>query len=351
MGGDKAPREVVRGAVEVARDHPQDLRIALVGQAPRVEAELKEAGWDGSNIDVIHAEHVIEMGDSPVVALRKKKGSSVEVAVRRVREGNAVAMVSAGNTGACVAGATLLLGLLPEVRRAGIAVTLSAGNRPIVICDVGANIASKPEHLLQYGFMASLYSREVLGVTDPRVGLLNIGEENEKGTSVTKATNTTFSQADLNFVGNVEGGDIFRGTCDVAICDGFVGNIVLKTSEGLAEQLVDLFRRTVEEALGAVEEKLRGSTGAAQSAGGQPAAGPETLFREVIGTLRGKVDYSEYGGAPLLGVNGVVIIAHGRSDAKAIANAIRVSKRMAETDVNRRITDEIRTFSGQKEAS
>jgi len=346
MGGDHAPREVVRGAVEAARLN-QDLRILLVGQPDKVRRELEgedlgsgnpeNAGSRSiesrniysKNIEIVPAEHVIDMGDSPVEALRKKKGSSIEVATRLVRKGEALAMVSAGNTGACVAAGTLLLGLLPEVRKAGIAVAFHAGRSPVVVIDVGANVSSKPEHLIQYGIMANLYARSVLRIESPRVGLLNIGEEDEKGNSLTKTTHNLFRKTALNFLGNVEGVEIFKGACDVVVCDGFVGNIVLKVSEGLAERLVDLFQVTLEQAGEKNSESSQGIPRQVQSA---------------LLNLREKLDYSEYGGAPLLGVNGVMIIAHGRSNAKAIFNAIRVAKRMVEMDVNKHITEEIQAL-------
>ncbi len=363
MGGDHAPREVVRGAVEAARVYP-DVRLVLVGREDAVREELnRAAGGSGSapggagalpgNIDIVPAEHVIEMGDSPVEALRKKKGSSIEVATRLVRNGDVSAMVSAGNTGACVAAATILLGLLPEVRRAGIAVCLPAGAHSVVVIDVGANIASKPEHLIQYGIMASLYARTVLRVENPRVGLLNIGEEHQKGNSLVKSTHGLFQKSRLNFVGNVEGAEIFRGVCDVIVCDGFVGNIVLKVSEGLAEQLVDLFRVTVEQSMrslpvrapSAVEVGAAPKVSLGEVDGADGFAMLERKLRSSLGSMREKIDYAEYGGAPLLGVNGVMIIAHGRSDAKAISNAVRVARRMVETDFNRHITEEIHALS------
>jgi len=322
MGGDRAPREVVQGVVTAAQQNP-DLRYLLVGQKGPVRDELAAVSWNGSNIDLVPADHVIGMGDSPVEALRKKKGSSIEVATRLVKTGEAVAMVSAGNTGACVAAGTILLGLLPEVRRAGIAVTLHAGDRPVVVMDVGASVSSKPEHLIQYGVMATLYARAVLNVENPRVGLLNIGEEGQKGNPLSKATHSLFLQTQLNFHGNVEGVEIFRSVCDVVVCEGFVGNIVLKVSEGLAERMVDLLKQTFGEASG---------NGNAD----------QKTAEAILTRLRARVDYSEFGGAPLLGVKGVVIIAHGRSDAKAIANAIGVAQRLAEKDVNKRITEELR---------
>jgi glycerol-3-phosphate acyltransferase PlsX len=301
------------------------------------------------------------MGENPVESLRRKKESSVAVATRLVKSGEASAMVSAGNTGACVAAGTVLLGLLPEVRRAGIAVCLHAGTAAVVVIDVGANISSKPEHLIQYGIMANLYSRTVLRVENPRIGLLNIGEEHEKGNALVKSTHALFRKTKLNFLGNVEGVEIFRGVCDVLVCDGFVGNIVLKVSEGLAEQLVDLFRATTEQVLRSVsacsvpargvpahamaEVASTSKAGIAELESVDPVGILERRFRGAMVSMRERIDYAEYGGAPLLGVNGVSIIAHGRSDAKAITNAVRVAKRMVETDMNRHIAEEIHAFS------
>jgi len=354
MGGDHAPREVVRGALEAARTYPE-LRLLLVGRPDEVLEEVDLVGGKASSIEVVPAEHVIGMGDSPVEALRRKKGSSIEVATRLVRTGDAAAMISAGNTGACVAAGTILLGLLPGVRRAGIAVCLQAGAHSVVVIDVGANISSKPEHLIQYGIMAGLYARSVLRLENPRVGLLNIGEENEKGNSLVKSTNAMFRKTRLNFQGNIEGVEIFRGVCDVVVCDGFVGNIVLKVSEGLAEQLVDLIRGTVEQVLRSLPARatsvLEGAAIPAvtfgESESSDPVALLERRLRAAFVSMREKIDYAEYGGAPLLGVNGVMIIAHGRSDAKAIASAVRVAKRMVETDIKRHITEEIHALMEQ----
>lgn len=337
MGGDHAPRVVVRGALDAARLHP-DTRLILVGREPIVREELQAAGWtaaDAPNLEVQHADAAIDMGDSPVDALRKKKGSSIEVAAKLVRSGDAVAMVSAGNTGACVAAGTIFMGLLPAVRRAGIAVTFKAGERPVVVCDMGANVSSKPEHLIQYGIMANYYARAVLGIETPRVGILNIGEENEKGNSLTKSTHDLFQKSRLNFRGNVEGNQLFRGIADVVVCDGFVGNMVLKVSEGLAERLVELFKQTFEQTFKENAALL----------GNAAVNGLGEKLRATFGQLRERLDYSEYGGAPLLGVNGIMIIAHGRSDSRAITNAISVARRMAVENVNRHITEEIQALS------
>jgi phosphate acyltransferase len=328
MGGDRAPREIVRGAILAARQSPA-IPLILAGDEARVREELEAGGWDGSNIEVVPSRCVIEMGDSPVEALRKKRGSSIEIATRLVKEGRAFAVVGAGNTGAAVAASTLLLGVLPNVKKAGIAVSFSTGDTRVVVIDVGANVYSKPEHLIQYGVMASLYAREILGVESPRVGLLNIGEEDEKGNALAKTTHTLFQKTKLNFIGNVEGVEVFRGVCEVVVCDGFVGNILLKTAEGMAERLLGLFHHAVKRAIES------------------HPAGPDLppSLREVVGEMERKLDYAEYGGAPLLGVNGVTIIAHGRSDQRAILNAIRVAQRMGEIDLNARFSEELFALS------
>jgi glycerol-3-phosphate acyltransferase PlsX len=322
MGGDRAPAEVVRGAVLAARESP-DLHLFLVGREKEVRDELERAEWRGDSIEVVAAENVIGMGDSPVEALRKKRGSSIEVATRLVREGRAAAFVSAGNTGACVAAASLFIGLLKAVKRPGIAVVFYTAKNPVTLIDVGANVYSKPEHLVQYGLMASIYSRDILGVENPRVGLLNVGEEDEKGSALAKTSHSLFQSARVNFIGNIEGADIFSGDVQVVVCDGFVGNIVLKVSEGLAEKLMQHASQTIKEAIATLPNSLE--IGMA--------------LKRAFGSLQKRIDYSEYGGAPLLGVNGSVIISHGRSDAKAISNAIGVAKRMAANDLASRMAE------------
>ena len=327
MGGDKAPCEVVRGAIIHAREHPE-VPLILAGDEIRVREELQAGGWDGSNIEIAHAKTVIAMDDSPVEALRRKRGSSIEVATRLVKDGRAFAVVGAGNTGACVAASTLFLGVLPNVKKAGIAVAFQTSETKVMVIDVGANINAKPEHLIQYGIMASLYAKEILGVERPRVGLLNIGEEDAKGTTLAKNSHGLFQKTKLNFIGNIEGVEIFRGKCDVVVCDGFVGNIVLKTAEGMAECLLGLFHGALSEA---VKTEPKGS-------------GMGSTLKEAVNRVERKIDYSEYGGAPLLGVDGVTIIAHGRSDAKAISNAIRVAWRMGEINLNAQISDELKSL-------
>ncbi len=354
MGGDRAPGEIVRGAVEAVRTDSQ-LRILLVGREDVVREELDRLDWSGANIETVRADEVVSMADSPVEALRRKRGSSIQVAYELVKQGEADAVLSAGNTGVCVAAATLLLGKLPEVTRAGIAVVLPAGDKPVVVIDVGANVSPKVQHLIQYGIMASLYASEVLEVQNPRVGLLNIGAETEKGHSLAKETHAQFRQTDLNFIGNVEGGEIFRGRCEVVVCDGFVGNVLLKVSEGLAERMMAViqswFEQTIAGSLGDPEMlSVLGGDGSNaadvewRKRGEQIATSIKGILTDSFSRLKQQFDYAEYGGAPLLGVNGVSVIAHGRSDARAIANAVRVAKKMVVAEFNQHITEAIRRF-------
>lgn len=370
MGGDRAPGEIVRGAVEAARSDPE-LHVFLVGRENVVRDELTRLRWAGDRITPVQADQVVSMSDSPVEALRKKRGSSIEVAYGLVKSGRADAVLSAGNTGVCVAAATLLLGKLPEVARAGIAVVLPAGDKPVVVIDVGANVSPKVQHLLQYGIMASLYASEVLQVKNPRVGLLNIGAETEKGHSLAKVTHGEFRKSNLNFVGNVEGGEIFRGTCEVVVCDGFVGNVVLKVAEGLAERMIAVIQARFQESIG---ESLKepevlsllsaradgeneeetdpadpGSTGDADHPGTRVAESIEGMLTATFSRLKRRFDYAEYGGAPLLGVNGVSVIAHGRSDARAIANAVRVAKKMVVAEFNQHITEAMRRLRTERQ--
>lgn len=309
MGGDDAPEATLRGALAAceASEAVNPERILLVGDEPRMRGLLKDLGGD-PGFAFQHASQVIEMGESPAQALRAKPDNSIMRCVQAVREGRANAVVGMGNTGACVGAATLGLGTIPGVRRAGIAVTLYLTGQPLTILDMGANIAPKADHLLQYGSMATVYARSCLGQPSPRVGLLNVGEEKGKGTELLKEAYELLESSSLSFVGNVEGGDIFRGVCDIVVTDGFTGNVVLK----LLEQFAAFF-------MGKILGELKAS-GA-------------SLDRAALGSLETAIDYKSYGGALLLGVNGVVLIGHGRSDEKAVANAIVQAARAADARV------------------
>lgn len=323
MGGDHAPSEIVKGALEGRQFLDGSDEIVLVG---REDAILEQLGGDLSRherVRIVHAPEVIDMDDSPVVALKQKKHSSIMVMAKLAAEGEVDAVISAGNTGACAAACQLKMRTLGKVQRPGIAVVLPSFHGPITICDVGANISPKPHHLLQYAQMSTVYAESMLGIAKPRVGLLSIGGEDVKGNELVKDTHKLLRQdKNLNFVGNVEGRDLLSGACEVAVSDGFVGNVVLKLTEGLADGLFKTIHREI----------------AAES--------PELAkrFEPVIKAVWAKHDYSEYGGAPLLGVNGACIICHGSSDARAIKNAVRVAAEYIRSDLNRimmeRLTEE-----------
>jgi phosphate acyltransferase len=316
MGGDQAPHPDVAGSVLAAREF--GVRILLTGPAAVVRGELAKHETSGLPIEVVPASDVITMEDHPAQAFRRKKDSSVHVAARLVRDGKADGMVSAGNTGAVMTVARFTLGTLALVDRVALAAPFpNAKGGVSVILDVGANVDSKPEHLEQFAVMGEVYYRAMFGSRRPRVGLLSIGEERIKGNELTRAVHERLKESDLNFVGNVEGGDLFSGKVDVIVCDGFVGNIALKICEGLALQIFFL-----------VKKSLR-STLASQLA---------YLFsRGAFRGLRKRIDYTEYGGAPLLGVRGVCVIGHGRSNANAVKNAIRVAAGLARARMNEKI--------------
>jgi len=324
MGGDYAPDVVVIGAIEAAKSY--DIEILLVGKEKLVSEMLLKYKWsDSEKIKIVNAEEVITMSDAPTISVRKKKNSSISVGINLLKNKEADAFVSAGNTGAVVCAATLFLGLLKGIERPGIAIAFPTLNGVSMLIDAGANIDPKPAHLLQYGIMAEAYYENVLGLKkNPSVGLLNVGEEATKGTEFIKETHDLLSKAPFNFIGNVEGKDIFSGKCDVIVCDGYVGNVALKVTESVAEMVHDLLKRRI----------LQGILG---------KLGVLLLVKN-LKKLKKDLDYAEYGGAPLLGVNGVVIIGHGRSSSTAIKNAIRVAKREVERRINERIVNSIQSI-------
>jgi glycerol-3-phosphate acyltransferase PlsX len=317
MGGDRAPDAILAGALKaVASDTARRLdpaRILLVGDQRTIEAGLAAAGGN-PGFAVRHATQVIGMGESPATALRAKPDSSIGSCVRAVKGGEAGAAVSMGNTGAMVGAATLGLGTLEGVKRPGIAVTLELTGKPMTLLDMGANIAPKPEHLVQYGVMGSAYVKSCLGIAEPRVGLLNVGEEESKGTDLLKAAHQALRASPVEFVGNLEGSDVFSDKADVLVTDGFTGNVILKLLENFAGFLLGM---TLAE-LGA------------HGIQAPPAA---------VARVKQSIDYSEYGGALLLGVAGVVIIGHGRSDANAVANALHQAARALDARVNAHIVE------------
>ncbi len=322
MGGDHAPAAVVRGAL-LALEQTPGVSLALVGDRERVLAALREAdGEPGDRLSVVHAEHALGMAENPVAGLKAKPDTSIARALRLVGEGHASAVFSAGNTGGVVAAATMHLQRIRGVKRPGIAVPLPTMGGPCLVIDAGANLQCRPMHLVHYAVMASAYARAVLGVQEPRVGILNIGEEEGKGTSLIKETTALLKATGLRFVGNVEGHALFRGMADVALCDGFVGNMVLKTTEGAAECVLAL---------------LQGSLREVQ---GQDPAVARTLGG-VLSSLKGRLDYAAYGGAPLLGFEGVVLIGHGRSSPEAVANAVRGAVEFASREAGARIREAV----------
>jgi glycerol-3-phosphate acyltransferase PlsX len=326
MGGDYAPREIVRGAV-AARDALPEDEIILVGDEPAIRRELEAAGASADRLKIIHTTQLVGMADPPVEAIRKKPDSSMRRATELMAIDQADAVVSAGNTGAFVAAAHMVAKRLPGVRRPGISVVFPTFHGPVVLIDVGANVDSRPIHLLQYGLMANLYARKVIGIEDPRVGILSIGEEDEKGNILAIEARRLLEKAPLNFCGNAEGRDIFKGRFDVVVCDGFVGNIVLKCVEGLVSNMFQVIMQ---------EFKF---------------LDPETAapLAPVLKELQRRHDAEEYGGAPLLGVDGVVIICHGNSTARAVANAARVAATYARKQVNRLIVEAVAHAGGAKE--
>lgn len=320
MGGDRAPEATVRGvllAVEQGQVAPED--VLLVGRPEAIREEMEKAGAEPDLFPVQPASQVVGMGESPAEALRKKRDSSVLVAAMAVKKKVASALVSAGNTGAAVAASVRLWKTLPGVRRPGIAVTFQGDKgKPVTIIDVGANVNCTPADLLNYGYMGSFLSNIAYGVNGPRVGLMNIGSEDEKGNQLTKTTHAFFRDSGMNFVGNVEGRDVFSGACEVIVCEGFVGNVILKVGEGLAEHLVRAFH------------------GELKAAGIDPA-----LTGGIVSRIRKTMDYSEYGGALLLGVDGTCVICHGHSDPKAIANALELARKAVQSGLNEKISQAI----------
>jgi len=320
MGGDHAPRVEVEGAIQAARE--LGLRVLLVGRPEALKAELSRHPHRGLPLEIVPASEVISMRDSPLQAFRRKTDSSVHVAARLVHEGRAAGLVSAGNTGAVMAVARFVLGTLPSVSRPALAAPFPTIRGSVaVILDVGATVDSKVAHLVQFAIMGEIYSRIAFGTRRPRVALLSIGEEEMKGNELTREAFSELKRLPLHFVGNVEGRDVFTGTVDVIVCDGFIGNVALKISEGVAELIATKLKE-------AVQRDLRAQVG-------------YVLARRAYQDFRKKIDYSEYGGAPLLGVRGITVIAHGRSNVNAVKNALRVAAELARGRVNEKIEQQL----------
>lgn len=319
MGGDYAPYSEVEGAVLAAREY--NVGIILVGQSERLRQMLREYSADSLPIEIRHASETIGMDEPAAIAVRKKRNSSIRVTASLVREGRAEGLVSAGNTGAVMAASKLILGSLERVDRPALAAVVPTLKGAAVILDVGANVDCKPHHLWQFAVMGHIYAHKILGIENPRIGLMSIGEEESKGNELIKEVHKALKEASLNFIGNIEGKDVYHGKADVIVCDGFTGNVALKISEGLIEVMLTIMRKEL-------SQTLTSKVGA-------------LLIRQSMGRVKRRLDYSEYGGAPLLGVRGISIICHGRSNAKAIKNAIRLAKDFCDYKVNSIIEREL----------
>jgi glycerol-3-phosphate acyltransferase PlsX len=317
MGSDRAPRPEIEGAILAARNY--DVKVLLVGPESLLRAELRRhlsSNW--LNVEVVNATEVIGMNEKAVKAVRSKRDSSMRVGLRLVREGKAAGFVTAGNTGAAMATAKMVLGPLPGVDRPALAAVFpnSEGNASILL-DVGANVDCKPHNLEQFAIMGEIYARSILGKQRPRVGVLSIGEEESKGNELTRAAHELLKRLPLNFMGNVEGRDLYNGKMDVIVCDGFVGNVALKISEGLVNTVSYLLKESLKATITSQVGFL--------------------LSRRAFSDFKKRLDYSEYGGAPLLGVKGACIVSHGSSNSNAIKNAVRVAAEFANANLNQKI--------------
>jgi glycerol-3-phosphate acyltransferase PlsX len=318
MGGDYAPREAVAGAVESLRGR-DGLEVILVGDEKALRAELNKHETKGLPLRVVHASQVVGMDEHPVKAIREKKDSSIVVSMGLVKKGEADGVVAAGSTGAAMAGALFGLGRLEGIERPAIAIPMPTKNGITLVIDAGANVDCRPKHLAQFALMGSVYAKHILGTHNPRVGLLNIGEEETKGNELTLETYPLLKSSGLNFVGNVQGREMFSDVADVIVCDGFVGNVVLKTAEGLGLAILSTLRDSI----------MKGT-----------ASRLGALFmRKAFRNVKRKMDYREYGGAPLLGVNGVCMIGHGSSNGAAFKNAIWAAEKEVKCEINKHIRD------------
>jgi len=323
MGGDRAPRVIVEGASWAS--HESDCHIVLVGKERSIKKLLNKTDYSEKNISIKNATEVIKMGEPAAVSVRRKKDSSISIGIEMLKDKEVDAFVSAGNTGAVVCAAALKLRTLSGIERPGIGIVFPTPEKPCMIIDVGANIDATPLHFLHYGIMGSSYSRYILGTKNPTVGILNIGQEETKGTSLIKEAHRLFEKSKINFIGNAEAKDVYLGKIDVVVCDGFVGNIVLKVTESFAEASSVLLKRELTRSL-------------------LPKMGA-ILSLPAYRAIRKKIDYSEYGGAPLLGVDGRVIIANGASSAKAIKNAVRAASEYVKHKLNQHILEDLKKLN------
>jgi phosphate acyltransferase len=320
MGTDAAPLPEVEGAILAARERRAE--VLLVGPQDLLRRELSRRGGRGLPIHVVHASEAVTMEEAAAKAFRRKRDSSMRVAARLVRDGEAEGLISAGNTGAVMTTAKIVLGALEGVDRPALAAVFpTSEGTAAVLLDVGANVDCKPQHLEQFAVMGQIYYRVIFGIDRPRVGLLSIGQEDHKGNDLTREAHGRLKQSSLNFIGNVEGRDLYNGRVEVIVCDGFIGNVALKISEGLVEAISSLLKESLSSTLSSKVGYV--------------------LSRKAFAHFKKRVDYAEYGGAPLLGVRGVCLICHGGSNAHAIKNAIRVAAEFAEGRVNEKIEREL----------
>ncbi|MCX8031309.1 MAG: phosphate acyltransferase PlsX [Thermodesulfovibrionales bacterium] len=317
MGGDFAPEMPVAGAIEAVNEF--DVEIILVGDSEQIKKYLTNKRYLSNKISIIHASEVVSMDESPSTAIRKKKDSSIRKAIELVKNKEADACVSAGHSGVIMATSLLLLGKLPNVDRPAIATLFPSLTGFIVLIDVGANVDCKPKNLLQFAYMGDAYFRALFNEPNPKIAILSIGEEDSKGNELTKEAFRLLKKSDLNFIGNIEGKDIFTSVADVVVCDGFIGNIVLKVSEGLAETVLKMLKREI-------ANIKTGKIG-------------YLMIKPAIRNFKKRTDYSEYGGAPLLGINGTSIICHGRSTERALKNAIKVAVEISKQKVSEKIAE------------
>src|SRR3954471_4479428 len=321
MGSDKAPKPEIEGAILAARHY--NVRVLLVGREEQLRAEMKlHPSAANLPIELVNATEVIEMHEKAATAVRSKSDSSMRVGLRLVREGQAAGFITAGNTGAAMATAKMVLGTLPGVDRPALAAVFpSSKGSATILVDVGANVDCKPHNLEQFAVMGDMYSRSIFSIPRPRVGLLSVGEEESKGNDLTKDAYPLLKRLPINFVGNVEGRDLYNGNADVIVCDGFIGNVALKVSEGLVEAMRFLLKESLKSTISSQVGAL--------------------LSKKAFSDFKKRLDYSEYGGAPLLGLKGVCIVGHGSSNANAIKNAIRVAAQFADTKINAKIEQEL----------
>ena len=325
MGGDYAPKNTVAGAVMALREYPRITKLFLTGDEQAIKAELASLGCADPRVEIIHTTQIVEMSDAAVEAVRRKKDSSVSRAVDLVKSGQADAIVSAGHTGAAVAATTIKLRTLEGIERPGIASYIPTEKNVCVLIDAGANLDAKPLHLLQYAIMGSVLSKHVLGYANPEIGLMSIGGEDVKGSDFTKDVFKLLKSSSLNFRGNIEGHDLFEHPVEVVLCDGFTGNVVLKTAEATASAVF----RWLKHELTRTPLRMVGAW----------------IARNAFRAIRKRTNYENYGGSPLLGVNGICIIAHGSSTPLAIKNAVRVATEFIDQQVNPRIVEAVKAYN------